>query len=68
MYLHAHTDTDMREVTVMVETGQINDRFGVYSNVCCAYEIIIRKGAIFISCPNCQQPATWKLVETDAAA
>src|SRR6266516_4202725 len=57
--------TDMREVRSVRQTGQVNDRFGVYSNACCGYEVVIREGAIFPYCPNCYSPATWHFAETE---
>ena len=60
-----HIATDMREVRTVRQTGQVNDRFGVYSNACCGYEVVIREGAIFPYCPNCYSPATWHFAETE---
>jgi len=34
------------------ESGQINEKFGVYESICCGAEIVIREGATFPECPN----------------
>ena len=56
----------MPEMTVVPKTGDINKQFGVYSNVCCGYEIIIREGASFPNCPDHRKSeTTWNFVETE---
>ena len=78
MYSYTHIDSaqhgqgcingqrDMPEVTIVPKTGDINKQFGVYSNVCCGYEIIIREGASFPNCPNHRNSeTTWNFVETE---
>jgi hypothetical protein len=57
---------DMQGVTIVPKTGDINKQFGVYSNVCCGYEIIIREGASFPNCPNHRtHQTTWNFLETE---
>jgi len=57
---------DVPEVTNVPKTGESNKQFGVYSNVCCGYEIIIREGASFPNCPNHQtHETTWNFVEAE---
>ena len=36
----------------MPESGQINEKVGVYESICCGAEIVIREGATFPECPN----------------
>jgi len=45
------------------KTGQVNQKFGVYKSVCCGFEIVISKGAIFPYCPDhLRLITTWKLL------
>lgn len=45
----------------MPSNGEINDRFGVYKNVCCGEEIVIPAGKEFPDCPNHPKLSTiWK--------
>src|SRR5262245_58200124 len=47
----------------MPQSGEVNERFGVYKSVCCDFEIVITKGAIFPICPDHpRQSTTWKLL------
>jgi len=34
------------------ESGQINEKFGVYESICCGAEIVVREAATFPECPN----------------
>ena len=48
----------------MPDNGEVNETFGVYRNVCCGSEIIIREGATFPDCPNHPKLSTiWKGIE-----
>jgi len=50
----------------MPQSGEINTNFGVYKNLCCGREIIIRKGATFPSCLNHPKSVTlWNVVEVE---
>jgi len=50
----------------MPQNGDRNDRFGVYRNLCCGREIIIRDGATFPDCVNHPKLTTiWKPIEVD---
>ena len=52
----------------MSGNGETNSQFGVYRNVCCGREIIIREGATFPDCANHSKLSTvWKTVEVDVA-
>jgi hypothetical protein len=45
----------------MPTNGEINERFGVYTSVCCGAEIVISAGARFPDCPNHPKlTTTWK--------
>lgn len=45
----------------MPENGQKNTSFGVYSSVCCGFEIVITEGTYFPDCPNHPKLTTeWK--------
>jgi len=45
----------------MPYNGEISDRFGVYTTVCCGAEIAIAEGAKFPDCPNHPKFVTkWK--------
>ena len=48
----------------MPSNGDKNDKFGVYRNVCCGKEIIIREGATFPDCASHPKLSTvWKPIE-----
>jgi hypothetical protein len=48
--------------------GEINQTFGVFRNVCCGQEIIIREGATFPDCTKHPKLSTvWKPIEVDTA-
>jgi hypothetical protein len=50
----------------MPENGEINKTFGVFRNVCCGREIIIREGAKFPDCSNHPKLTTiWKPIEVE---
>ena len=50
----------------MPEDGTINNKFGVYQNVCCGQEIIIREGARFPACPKHPDlTTTWNPIDAD---
>ena len=50
----------------MPSNGSLNDRFGVYRNVCCGIEIVIPDGVMFPDCPSHLKLSTeWKPVEDD---
>lgn len=50
----------------MPRNGDKNERFGVYRNLCCGREIIIREGATFPDCANHPKLSTlWKQIEVD---
>jgi len=50
----------------MPQNGEKNDRFGVYRNLCCGREIIIRDGATFPDCANHPKlTTTWKQIEVE---
>src|SRR6266850_2674183 len=54
--------------TDMPKNGEINWHFGVYANLCCGREIIIREGATFPECLNHPNlPTVWKLIEIEIA-
>ncbi len=45
----------------MPANGDINRRFGVYTNLCCGLEIVISEGAQFPDCPKHPHlTTTWK--------
>jgi hypothetical protein len=45
----------------MPMNGEINDRFGVYTSLCCGAEIVIAEGAGFPDCPRHRGlSTTWK--------
>jgi hypothetical protein len=45
----------------MPQNGEINPTFGLYRNVCCGLEIIIREGVKFPDCRNhAKLPTIWK--------
>ena len=50
----------------MPKTGDINQVLGVYRNICCGREVVIRAGASF---PECSEhplkPAMWLQVEAE---
>ena len=46
----------------MPHSGQVNETFGVYKSVCCGFEIVITKGAIFPRCPDHPRSTIWKLL------
>jgi hypothetical protein len=53
----------------MPENGAVNDRFGVYQNVCCGLQIMVREKAKFPDCKNHPNLTTiWKRVDTDKEA
>jgi len=48
----------------MPQNGEVNHRFGVYRNVCCGQEIMIRQGATFPDCKKHPKLTTiWKPVD-----
>ena len=48
----------------MPQNGDTNKRFGVYKNLCCGDEIIVREGATFPDCKNHPKLTTvWKPIE-----
>jgi len=48
----------------MPQSGEINTNFGVFRNVCCGREIIIREGATFPGCQNHPKSvAVWQAIE-----
>jgi hypothetical protein len=48
----------------MPRNGEINVSFGVYKNLCCDREIIIREGATFPECQNHPNlPTVWNVIE-----
>ena len=52
----------------MPSNGEVNLKFGVYRNVCCGREIIIREGATFPDCANHPKLSTvWKAIEVEIA-
>ncbi len=52
----------------MPSNGELNSKFGVYRNVCCGREIIIREGATFPDCINHPKLSTvWKSIDVDVA-
>ena len=52
----------------MPSNGEVNSKFGVYRNVCCGREIIIREGATFPDCANHPKLSTvWKTLEVEIA-
>jgi len=52
----------------MPSNGEMNSKFGVYRNVCCGREIIIREGATFPDCANHPKLSTvWKTLEVEIA-
>ena len=52
----------------MPSNGEVNSKFGVYRNVCCGREIIIREGATFPDCANHPKLSTvWKTLEVEVA-
>jgi hypothetical protein len=45
----------------MPMNGDINERFGVYTSLCCGAEIVIPEGARFPDCPRHRGlTTTWK--------
>ena len=43
--------------------NEVNETFGVYKSVCCGFEIVITKGAIFPYCPDHPRSTTiWNLL------
>src|SRR2546430_2406719 len=53
---------------VMPSNREKNQHFGVYRNVCCGREIIIREGATFPDCENHPKlPTVWEPVEVEIA-
>jgi hypothetical protein len=47
----------------MAQNGEINTKFGVYKNVCCGSEIVVREGTAFPNCPNHPNLTTiWKSI------
>jgi hypothetical protein len=47
----------------MPQNGEINNRFGVYKNVCCGSEIVLREGSAFPDCPKHPKLTTiWKSI------
>ena len=52
----------------MPKNGDVNESFGVYRNVCCGQEIIIRQGAKFPDCKKHSRLSTvWKPIEIDVS-
>lgn len=50
----------------MPRNGEINKEFGVYKNLCCGAEIVIKAGATFPDCANHIRLTTeWKPIVTD---
>jgi hypothetical protein len=50
----------------MPRNGEINTNFGVYKNLCCGREIIIREGATFPDCQDHPQlPTVWNVIEVE---
>jgi hypothetical protein len=48
----------------MPQNGEVNQRFGVYRNVCCGQEIMIRERATFPDCKKHPKLTTiWKPVD-----
>ena len=48
----------------MAQNGDVNMQYGLYRNLCCGLEIIVREGAKFPDCENHPKLSTvWKLVE-----
>jgi hypothetical protein len=48
----------------MPQNGEINLKFGVYKNLCCGQEIMIREGAQFPDCRRHPKLTTiWKPVD-----
>jgi hypothetical protein len=51
----------------MPTSGDVNNRFGVYQNLCCGIEIVISGGSTFPVCPNHPGVTTeWQPVDSDA--
>jgi hypothetical protein len=50
----------------MPRNREVNNRFGVFKNLCCGEEIVIPEGQIFPDCPNHPNLTTiWKPVVSD---
>ena len=50
----------------MPKNREMNFRFGVYKNVCCATEIVIPAGVVFPDCAkHPDQRTEWELVKND---
>lgn len=53
----------------MPQNGEISTRFGVYKNVCCGVEVIVREGAAFPDCKNHPNLTTlWKAIDLAESA
>ncbi len=47
----------------MPVNGEVNQKFGIYKTICCAYEIVINAGVRFPGCPKHPNLTTiWKPV------
>ena len=48
----------------MPQNGEVNRRFGVYKNVCCGLEIMVREDEMFPDCKNHPKLSTvWKPID-----
>jgi hypothetical protein len=53
----------------MPQNGDVNKRFGLYRNLCCGQEVIIREGGTFPDCKNHPKLTTvWKSVDLEKNA
>src|SRR5262245_61056258 len=51
----------------MPQNGEINTKFGVYTNQCCGREIVLAKGLEFPSCPHHPKWTTkWELIGAES--
>ena len=65
--LHTHSESWCVGANAMPNNGELNLKFGVYKNLCCAEEIVIPEGKKFPDCAKHPNLTTvWRPVVNDS--